>query len=377
MVEVLGFESGFSLAKAQAKIGHALRICQCRSAKITLLRPNPIQVDGEPCLLDASIIEIGHKNQATMLCTRKGRFSKKVYMPPIARMLPDGHAEVLEEAGGNSSDEDPPHDGADDVQMSVYEVNIATGLADIDDSQMSSAAFELVGAVQMPLHINLDEARVVINKRYGSRLGSDWTFMRFDPKGNDGAGQYAAINTFDENATHTVEFAMPSVNVRPGFLIARHALAQRGTAEDLKNAVISGKYEHAISLLDLGVTIDSSDDGQTLLHVAAGTNQVTIVLYLLLILKTNPDVQDNTGSTALMVAAEKGCVRCVKALVQGGANVGLTDSKGRLASDVAITDSKEYLLSISIPSDDGPGTPAITMVEEDPAEPVSGDNSFC
>ena len=113
-------------------------------------------------MLDASIIEIGHKNQATMLCTRKGRFSKKVYMPPIARMLPDGHAEVLEEAGGNSSDEDPPHDGADDVQMSVYEVNIATGLADIDDSQMSSAAFELVGAVQMPLHINLDEARVYL-----------------------------------------------------------------------------------------------------------------------------------------------------------------------------------------------------------------------
>ena len=120
------------------------------------------QVDGEPCLLDASIIEIGHKNQATMLCTRKGRFSKKVYMPPIARMLPAGHAEVLEEAGGNSSDEDPSHDGADDVQMSVYEVNIATGLADVDDSQMSSATFELVGAVQMPVHINLDEARVYL-----------------------------------------------------------------------------------------------------------------------------------------------------------------------------------------------------------------------
>ena len=78
-----------------------------------------------------------------------------------------------------------------------------------------------------------------------------------------------------------------------------------------------------------------------------------------------------SGSTALMVAAEKGCVRCVKALVQGGANVGLTDSKGRLASDVAITDSKEYLLSISIPSDDGPGTPAITMVDEEGESIVS------
>ena len=61
-----------------------------------------------------------------------------------------------------------------------------------------------------------------------------------------------------------------------------------------QQAVISGKYEQAISLLDLGVTIDSSADGQTLLHIAAATNQVTIVLYVLLILKTNPDVQDNT-----------------------------------------------------------------------------------
>ena len=74
----------------------------------------------------------------------------------------------------------------------------------------------------------------VINKSHEGRLGIDWVFMRFDPKGNDGAGQYAVINTFDENATSAVEFALPPDNVRPGFLIA-HVLKQGGTSEDLHN----------------------------------------------------------------------------------------------------------------------------------------------
>ena len=76
----------------------------------------PHQVDGEPCLLDASIIEIGHKNRATMLCTRKGRFSKMPYMPPIASMLREaGHDQdgvlLTEHDHADESDDDVPHDG--------------------------------------------------------------------------------------------------------------------------------------------------------------------------------------------------------------------------------------------------------------------------
>lgn len=49
-------------------LGHAVRVCQCSSAKIKFLRPIPVQVDGEPCMLGPCTINFAFKNQATMLC---------------------------------------------------------------------------------------------------------------------------------------------------------------------------------------------------------------------------------------------------------------------------------------------------------------------
>lgn len=68
-----------------------------------------------------------------------------------------------------------------------------------------------------------------------------------------------------------------------------------------------------------------------------------------------------SGSTALMAAAEKGCLQCVKALVQGGADVGLADGNGRLARDLAINESKTYLLSVRIRNADDQGALPVTV----------------
>ncbi|XP_071846797.1 diacylglycerol kinase zeta-like isoform X4 [Apostichopus japonicus] len=55
--------------------GHGERICQCREAKVTTLSCLPIQVDGEPCRLPPSIIEVSLRNQANMVLKPKRRGS--------------------------------------------------------------------------------------------------------------------------------------------------------------------------------------------------------------------------------------------------------------------------------------------------------------
>jgi diacylglycerol kinase (ATP) len=64
-IEVIGLYTSH-LVKIQIGIGGD-RICQAKHIKLTTSTTIPIQIDGEPARLLPSIIEITHKNQATML----------------------------------------------------------------------------------------------------------------------------------------------------------------------------------------------------------------------------------------------------------------------------------------------------------------------
>ncbi|KAJ8032548.1 Diacylglycerol kinase zeta [Holothuria leucospilota] len=72
-LEVIGFTP--SQMAALYVGGHGERICQCREAKVTTLSWIPIQVDGEPCRLPPSIIEVAQRNQANMVMKPKRRGS--------------------------------------------------------------------------------------------------------------------------------------------------------------------------------------------------------------------------------------------------------------------------------------------------------------
>ncbi|XP_031420619.1 diacylglycerol kinase zeta isoform X2 [Clupea harengus] len=72
-VEVIGFTMT-SLATLQVG-GHGERLCQCREAVLTTSKPIPMQVDGEPCKLAASIITISLRNQANLVQKTKRRIS--------------------------------------------------------------------------------------------------------------------------------------------------------------------------------------------------------------------------------------------------------------------------------------------------------------
>lgn len=47
--------------------GYGERLCQAKNIKLITSTCIPVQIDGEPARLNPSIIEISHKNQASML----------------------------------------------------------------------------------------------------------------------------------------------------------------------------------------------------------------------------------------------------------------------------------------------------------------------
>ncbi|XP_054624789.1 diacylglycerol kinase zeta-like isoform X2 [Dunckerocampus dactyliophorus] len=72
-IEVIGFTMT-SLATLQVG-GHGERLNQCREVTLTTTKPLPVQVDGEPCRLAPSIINISLRNQANMVQKTKRRTS--------------------------------------------------------------------------------------------------------------------------------------------------------------------------------------------------------------------------------------------------------------------------------------------------------------
>lgn len=70
--------------------------------------------------------------------------------------------------------------------------------------------------------------------------------------------------------------------------------------------------------------------GQTLLHEAVDADQPDVV-QLLLLHGVSPDLRGKNSQTPLHLAASKGYVLCVQVLLEGGANVTLTDDLGHTA----------------------------------------------
>ncbi|KAF3706017.1 Diacylglycerol kinase zeta [Channa argus] len=72
-IEVIGFTMT-SLATLQVG-GHGERLHQCKEVTLTTFKSIPMQVDGEPCKLAPSIINISLRNQANMVQKTKRRIS--------------------------------------------------------------------------------------------------------------------------------------------------------------------------------------------------------------------------------------------------------------------------------------------------------------
>uniref|UniRef100_A0A8R1XJL5 Diacylglycerol kinase n=1 Tax=Onchocerca volvulus TaxID=6282 RepID=A0A8R1XJL5_ONCVO len=91
-LEVLGFTTA-TLATLQMG-GKGERIAQCSHARITTSKAIPMQVDGEPCLLAPSTIEISFHSQVPMLRREK----KTNYMPGVLKK----HRKISKQQQSNS-----------------------------------------------------------------------------------------------------------------------------------------------------------------------------------------------------------------------------------------------------------------------------------
>eukprot|EP00049_Salpingoeca_infusionum_P011985 m.212194 g.212194 ORF g.212194 m.212194 type:complete len:1174 (-) comp15071_c0_seq8:2900-6421(-) len=90
LLEVIGFTSAFALAKGVMRVGHGIRLMQCKSARIAMHAPIPVQVDGEPCMIAPGEIQLDLKNQASVLCRPKGRYLKGLQADIHAPAFPVG-----------------------------------------------------------------------------------------------------------------------------------------------------------------------------------------------------------------------------------------------------------------------------------------------
>ncbi|XP_024082397.1 eye-specific diacylglycerol kinase isoform X2 [Cimex lectularius] len=83
LIEVVGLTT-YQLPLLQAG-GHGTGICQCKSAVITTFKTIPMQVDGEACKLNPSIITMSFLNKAPMVAKRgrTSRVSTQTHLEPI------------------------------------------------------------------------------------------------------------------------------------------------------------------------------------------------------------------------------------------------------------------------------------------------------
>lgn len=77
IVSSLWLIDSFHLKVATQVGGHGIRIFQCQSAILSTSSKISMQVDGEPCRLKPSRIQIRRRNQANMIVKKKVSFGRR------------------------------------------------------------------------------------------------------------------------------------------------------------------------------------------------------------------------------------------------------------------------------------------------------------
>lgn len=111
-----------------------------------------------------------------------------------------------------------------------------------------------------------------------------------------------------------------------------------------------GHADCVLVLLEAGANTCLGDlRGQTALMCAAGQGHADCVRNILMHSKgPEVDKRDTDGITALMFASRRGSVECVQALLCGGADVTVTDSRGKSAMDKSSDRVVKEMLSGSL-----------------------------
>ncbi|KAF4525636.1 hypothetical protein B566_EDAN001236 [Ephemera danica] len=151
MFEVIGLTT-YQLPLLQAG-GHGTSITQCRSAKITTSKTIPMQVDGEACRLNPSIIDMTLLNKANMLAKRRG---------PKSNI---------------------PQTALEQLKVTVKKIGMSDYEQHHYDKELLTQTAATLGTIEVSPSADLEQVRQMIiklqeeNTDPSARLSSDWCFV--------------------------------------------------------------------------------------------------------------------------------------------------------------------------------------------------------
>ncbi|XP_030119161.4 diacylglycerol kinase iota isoform X2 [Taeniopygia guttata] len=390
-IEVIGFTMA-SLAALQVG-GHGERLHQCREVTLLTYKSIPMQVDGEPCRLAPSLIRISLRNQANMVQKSKRRTSMPLLNDPHS--IPDRlrirvNRINLQEYEGLHYDKEKLREASiplgiivvrgdcdletcrmyiDRLQEDLQSVTSATQRVHYQDQESSfprvlsvqrlSPRWCFLDATSADRFYRIDRSQEHLH--FVTEISQDEIFI-LDPEMvmSQQVGTPPGMpDLVVEQATGISERWNPAVRKRmlsdsglgkisPHYEVPdkqkdasqTHMLQSPVSSEDqaLLQAVISGDLLKFIECCKKGANLlIQGPDHCSLLHHAAKTGNGEIVKY---ILEHGPsellDMTDSeTGETALHKAACQRHRAVCQLLVDAGASLRKTDSKGKTPRDRA------------------------------------------
>uniref|UniRef100_A0A915MZD8 Diacylglycerol kinase iota-like domain-containing protein n=1 Tax=Meloidogyne javanica TaxID=6303 RepID=A0A915MZD8_MELJA len=204
--------------------GRGERIAQCSNVRIETIKPIPMQVDGEPCLLGPSLIHLSFHNKVPML--RREKFAR------LSGSAPTNNIASLAAYPLNNtpSAPSPPNN------VSVCVPIVVVGRHDYDtyrDSvdRLKDTGFEL-GTLVLEAELELSQVREKIQKMLSQHQilpyepGKDWRFLDYVSSPEEGTFRIsnqqehcrtvADVSSLDEanSAILILDDAFPSMTVR-------------------------------------------------------------------------------------------------------------------------------------------------------------------
>lgn len=333
LIEVVGLTT-YQLPLLQAG-GHGTCLCQCKTARIVTSKTIPMQVDGEACKLNPSVITLSFLNQAQMLAKCKG---VKVNIEQIPEQL---HIPVYR------------------INMSDYEQH------HYDKNRLRETAI-LLGDIRAAAAADLEQVRQMVNKMQEekstdlentTKLSSDWCFVD-----SCTAERFFRIDRAQEHLhyltdiAHEALFVLNTTAQTPDEEGPYPALGQSPElSESCEKIIQAAKMGDLKTVKELhvscGYSLEAADEtGQTVLHYAAALGHYDIVKFILGVAPvTLLNKKDNKKQTALHKAAAVGDRKISCMLVAAGASLRSPDADGRtpkmLASNFKDADLAAYFES--------------------------------
>ncbi|XP_045421287.1 diacylglycerol kinase iota isoform X4 [Lemur catta] len=366
-IEVIGFTMA-SLAALQVG-GHGERLHQCREVMLLTYKSIPMQVDGEPCRLAPAMIRISLRNQANMVQKSKRRTSMPLLNDP--QSVPDR----LRIRVNKISLQD--YEGFHYDKEKLREASFSDWLSKVAIFLLPSPSAIPLGILVVRGDCDLETCRMYIDRLQedlqsvssgsqrvhyqdretsfpralsAQRLSPRWCFLDATS-----ADRFYRIDRSQEHLHFVMEISQDEIFILdpdmavsqaagtpPGMpdLVVEQASGSPVSSEDhaILQAVITGDLMKLIeSYKNGGSLLIQGPDHCSLLHYAAKTGNGEIVKY---ILDHGPsellDMADSeTGETALHKAACQRNRAVCQLLVDAGASLRKTDSKGKTPQDRA------------------------------------------